>query len=195
MELNAIEMPKAEAKAAFLSYRKAVKERHNREDEQIMRGYRALAQGKAVINLRDAIAAGGEDEQRRPKLAVIRADAETCFMRRERDGAVYFHVQSNAWWGRADRRKRLQFPDGTLSPWVGGPFSIDAHAIVPNIPPALRPVHALSGYHILFEAEWRPVAPKDPALLKHLGGDLWAVLAVWNLTELERAVIGARARR
>jgi hypothetical protein len=36
--------------------------------------------------------------------------------------------------------------------------------------------------------------PEDPALLKHIGGDLYAVLAVWNLTELERAVLSGRGR-
>lgn len=32
----------------------------------------------------------------------------------------------------------------------------------------------------------------DPALLKHIGGDLYAVLATWDLTELERSVLGGR---
>jgi len=31
--------------------------------------------------------------------------------------------------------------------------------------------------------------PRDPALIRHIRGDLWAVLAVWDLTELERAVL------
>lgn len=33
------------------------------------------------------------------------------------------------------------------------------------------------------------VIAADPALLKHIGGDLWAVVAVWNLTDLEMAVL------
>lgn len=64
-------------------------------------------------------------------------------------------------------------------------------AMVPLIPPALRPASDFKNFFILWEAEWQPdVAPKDPALLKHVGGDLYAVLAVWDLTELERAVLG-----
>jgi hypothetical protein len=63
-------------------------------------------------------------------------------------------------------------------------------AIVPTVPPLLRPRHKLSGYTILWEADWTNEAPVDPALLKHLGGDLYAVVAVWDLTELERAVLG-----
>jgi hypothetical protein len=34
--------------------------------------------------------------------------------------------------------------------------------------------------------------PVDPALLRHIRGDLWAVLAVWNLTDLERYVLSQR---
>lgn len=45
---------------------------------------------------------------------------------------------------------------------------------------------------MLFEAEWRPEPPKDPALLRHIGGDLYSVVAVWDLTELERAVLAGR---
>lgn len=47
-----------------------------------------------------------------------------------------------------------------------------------------------------FEVEdWQrtPQPPgTDPALLKHVGGDLWAVLATWDLTPLEAAVLGQR---
>jgi hypothetical protein len=70
-------------------------------------------------------------------------------------------------------------------------------AMVPHVPPALRPIHSLDGYATLFEVEeWAPdpTAPADPALLKHIGGDLYAVLAVWDLSELERSVLNGRTR-
>jgi hypothetical protein len=40
----------------------------------------------------------------------------------------------------------------------------------------------------------RPPAPVDPALLRHIGGDLYAVdlyavVVTWDLTEIERAVL------
>jgi hypothetical protein len=40
---------------------------------------------------------------------------------------------------------------------------------------------------------WNEIPARDPALLRHIRGDLWAVLAVWDLTELERAVLGQRS--
>jgi hypothetical protein len=63
---------------------------------------------------------------------------------------------------------------------------------VPLVPPNLRPARGLNRYCILFEAEWEPVPPTDPMLLRHLHGSLYAVLAVWDLTPLERAVIAGR---
>jgi hypothetical protein len=57
----------------------------------------------------------------------------------------------------------------------------------------LRPKRGLANYHILFEAEWSFVAPKDPLLLRRAGkGDLWIVCAAWELTEIERAALTAR---
>jgi hypothetical protein len=40
--------------------------------------------------------------------------------------------------------------------------------------------------------EWTRVPPRDPALLRHIRGDLWVVLAVWDLTDLERLVLSQR---
>ena len=44
---------------------------------------------------------------------------------------------------------------------------------------------------ILWEAEWETV-PRDPLLLRHLAGGLYAVMASWDLTPLERAVLKGR---
>jgi hypothetical protein len=102
------------------------------------------------------------------------------------------------WGGQARAADRVfTYPDGTLpdGEFIGqGEWA----AILPLIPPRLRPPHGLDNYHLLWEAVWtRPRtrrAPGDPALLKHIGGDLWAVLAVWDLTPLEQAVLEMRPR-
>jgi len=65
-------------------------------------------------------------------------------------------------------------------------------AMVPPVPPKFRPSTSLTNFHILWEAEWQQHAPVDPALLRHIGGDLYAVLAIWDLTELERTVLMRR---
>lgn len=102
------------------------------------------------------------------------------------------------WDGRISRVRWLhQCPPGTF-PDLPNPYNRtrdEYRAIVPLIPPGLRPVGDLKNYHVVFEADWAkvaPPAPRDPALLKHIGGDLYAVLAVWDLTDLERAVLSRR---
>lgn len=64
---------------------------------------------------------------------------------------------------------------------------------VPLIPLKFRPKTGIANYHILFEAEWERVVPKDPLLLRRLGAaDLWLVVAAWDLTEVEQAALAAR---
>ena len=74
-------------------------------------------------------------------------------------------------------------------------------AQVPMIPPiGVRLAGGgskLRHHVVLWEAEWserRPAAlpPYDPYLLRPLGGDLYAVVSEWDLTEIERAVMAGR---
>lgn len=66
--------------------------------------------------------------------------------------------------------------------------------IVPLVPPRHRPKNSrIRNFHILWEVdEWTMVPPKDPALLRHIRGDLWSVQAIWDLSELERLVLTQR---
>lgn len=217
MELATITMPREEAREAFAAYRAEVRARHDDEDRSIMRGYRELAAGRHLIRLSDTMRAGGEEvlrfrrnprgparyaEGSLPRLAIARADARYVYTDGiDHDGSIEFRGKPTV---HATNRHDVVFLPGSFDEnderpriawryWGSVPTF---RAIVPIVPPPLRPAHALSGYHILFEAEWAlssPPAPVDPALLKHIGGDLWAVHAVWDLTELERAVLAGRS--
>ena len=209
MDLPVIQMSRQEARRAFLEYRSAVRESLDREvgiydagrlrlleelresDEALMRGYRQLSLGHQVISLPDTIRAGGEDSAGRPRLAIARADARRVALSRYIDGSLAYSAGSQ----RSDQRnprtaRSIRLPRGTLSRLVPGSY-VSGSAVVPTIPPRIRP-RDVTRYHILFEAEWGPVVPRDPALLRALGDGLYAVLATWNLTELERAVLGIR---
>jgi hypothetical protein len=59
MDLPTITMDPGEASKAFLEYRASVRERHDAEEAQIMRGYKALAEGESVIDLVATIRQGG----------------------------------------------------------------------------------------------------------------------------------------
>jgi hypothetical protein len=211
MNLPTIEMPADQARAAFEEYRGAVL-RARQQDltsaRRTVRGLkagiakedRALASGHALIDLPKALAAAGtvavgRQGDRLPALAICRADAKVCHCEVDRSGALRFradqaigtHVRLTS----GVNRDMVALPHGTLP--ETNRFS-RARAIVPIIPPRLRPARGLGGLHVLWEAEWTLAAPIDPALLRHLGGDLWAVLAVWDLTPLEQAVVIGRTR-
>ena len=197
MKLPLITIPRAEARQHFLDYRRAVRERAQKDDATLMIGYRALAQGKRVVNGAEAIAQGGVGADGLPALAITRADAERCFVRYYTQGAVQYGANDRLVLQtlRPNRSMLRAFKVDTLPRWTTTPFRSmrEGEARVPIIPPRLRPAHALSNYHVLWEATWSRLAPKDPALLKDIGGGLYVVLAIWDLTELERAVIGVRA--
>ena len=205
MNLATLDLDPMVARKAFLEYRASVRQRHSEEEAQIMRGYRALSQGKIVIDLAATIRKGGGHIQRSrwggdvwvPNLAVMRADAPWCHVRTNPDGSLIFYKDDR---GPRSNETRyvVSLPAGTLPEPVATPYhhAYFSHfrAMVPPVPPGVRPAKSLENYHVLFEAEWQQVAPKDPALLKHIGGDLYVVCAVWDLTELERTVLAGRFR-
>lgn len=206
MELPLIDVPQAEARQAAADYLKAVRQRHSDEDQAILRGYRELARGRRLIQLSAAIRAGGcdtvtvrwrpgfgdrvwrEELVTVPRLAVARADATRVWSQGvNSEGECEIRTKRNL--GPNNRVDRMTLR-GLESPPVSANWRW-VQAIVPIVPPPLRPAVHLRNYHVLWEAEWspEPSPPYDPALLKHLGGDLYAVVAIWDLTELERAVL------
>lgn len=209
MELPTITMHPAEAERRFEAWAKAADQRRDEEAEAITRGYRALADGLDVVDLRDAMREAGCDDDGLPKLAIAPADARWCYLRSRRapvSGASIlsfstdFHGTHRTRGRYARRETTVMATDvpGLRDRLARGWSSGQHRAAVPVVPPEHRPrtengrLAALRRYHVLWEAEWEPMPPVDPALLEHLGGSLYAVHAVWDLTELERAVMARR---
>lgn len=184
MQMATIDVAPSVARQAVADYRRAVRERHSAEDALILKCYRELCRGHKVIDLVETLRSGDIDGLARPRLAVIRADARWCFYHHlGGDQQSAFSMEERLSYRRS--RRVVRFP----RIWGVGPRGT-TRALVPTIPPALRP-RCPNRYHILWEAEWDTV-PVDPALLKHLGGPFYAVLATWDLTSVERAVLGLR---
>jgi hypothetical protein len=196
------------ARRAFRDYRKAALAEKNaalRADyEALTRGYRAIASGKQVIDLHQVMKAAGVNESFYPRLAIARADGQWCHLSLlDNGGAHMTHVQT--WTTRRGRRPGhvVALPANTFprvpqwSPgqgYSGRPrgWSTVARAMVPMVPPQYHPGAALSNYFILWDAVWEPAPPVDPLLMKHLGGALYAIVAAWDLTPLEQAVMRGR---
>ena len=198
MDLATITIEPDEAKARLAEYEKVLREDRNAEDAAIAMGYRAAARGLPVIQLSKCMDRGGWFDYGLPKLAVARADVSQVWVHTgvgHNGERIQLTFSDNQ---RFDNRGALvgahtvrttQAPPSYIhgQRWRGGTIGTMAD-------PRHRPRRPrLSRCHILWEVEdWSDVVPVDPALIRHIRGDLWAVLATWELTELERAVLAAR---
>lgn len=192
METQAIHIKPAEARELYRKYKEHVHD-SSPIDNEIRRAYQLMAQGKMVIKALESIAVAGLGEDGWPKLAIARASAETCFCTIRTEGSCTMTDSDGHFWRRSNASPKRWFD------WPKGTFQNVPHrhhkaeAIVPIIPINLRPKRGLENYHILWEAEWSKAVPVDPFLLRRIGkGDMWAVLAMWDLTEVERAALTAR---
>lgn len=190
----AVTIPYSDALTARDAYREAIRqERATEADRQLYDAYRAVAQGKRVIDISAVLQKAGVDAQFRPKLAICRADVPWgyfYFNSRRRPPAFWFAVReaSGGWRGPGVRpHATISVPAEVFLNYQTRQFS--GRARVPFIPPQYRPKHHLSNYHILWEAEWERTPPVDPLLVKHLRGPFFVILAAWNLTPLEQAVM------
>jgi len=198
MDLATLELDPEEAKARLDEYTTGLRGERTAEDRLLAMAYRAAARGLPIISLSQSVRAGGYFEDScLPRIAIARADAKTCTVERGWAGREVTYTDEYAS-GRPVTAavganhvivRDLELPEGRHQ-WRGT-------TVVPPVPPRHRPTRRnaqLRSHHILWEVEkWDPTPPRDPALLTHLRGDLWIVLAVWDLTDLERLVLGQRA--
>jgi hypothetical protein len=178
MNVPQLKTTQAEAYLALKDYR-AHRGVFDKQDWEIERIYRAIAHGKTVISVADAIVAAGIDSEGRPRLAFARADWPECRCQRVID-ELYFDKP------RSGTASKFRIP------WLGMRYAPQLAANIPRIPPHFRPkVGVLGKYFLLWEADWRAQPPSDPMLLRRVGKDAWIVLAAWDLTEVEMNVLRA----
>jgi hypothetical protein len=194
METQGITLDRAKARELYRAYKKHA---HYSEpmDDEIRRAYQLLAQGRLIIRALDSVARAGIGDDGWPKLAIARADLPRCQCAIRHDGSATMSCEP----GRMSRRqnaassKWFDFPAGTFAASPQRASWRTAEALVPPVPLHVRPKRGLANYHILWEAEWQRIPPRDPFLLRRIGlGDMWLVVAMWDLTEIERTALAAR---
>lgn len=160
-------------------------------DLEIERIYKEIARGKTVIRALASIVAAGLGDDTLPKLAIARADATKVYLDLHTRGSG--RMADVPWVkGNTAASRVFNFADDSFSRRFN---HRRGQAIVPHIPPDIRPRRGLANYHILFEAIWEKAPPVDPILLRRIGqGDNWLVVAAWNLTEVERACMADRIK-
>lgn len=214
MDVQTLTMPRHEARERLRAYRKSLHRRADAEYDIAAKGLEAIAEGFAVIDVAAAIRETAIDHVGRPMLAIARSDrkhvvfehdswsptanfwTESTFTPRQAVRDHYPTLVRDVHMGMTGRARAETVPGRGRDDGVPNGYSL-----VPMVPPqaleeAGRP--QLKKCFTLWEVEhWADtkIASKsdlDPYLLKHIGGDLYAVLAAWELTELERAVMNGR---
>lgn len=218
MNVPTMDMDQEQAAGMLDDYLSELRRAADSEYSAIAAGLEAMSQGRTVLSLTEVIAAGGRDERGLPNLAVARADRKEVALRStyrlagwddapRAEGRLYFtsfepgYVPPADYDGLLAVRVDLRDPEWTEAFWTAWHrrrFFTDVPLVPPQARRACGGKTKLRDHLVLWEVEgWRersraPIPPIDPYLLEPLGGDLYAVVAEWELTPLERSVIAGR---
>ena len=211
LEVEQLAIPKKRAEEEFQALRQVIRQSKRVKLDEIyldfQKIYGHLRHGKKIIDIYESFKKAGLNEDGDPKLALVRADGKTCFCCKRENGSALFSMKQLNWQARyRDYPPRKTYnevavPEGTFafpkeSPHGTTPKNQFIQTLVPVIPAKILVAEVkvlLKNFHILWEVEkWKPVPPRDPILVKRLTPNLFGVLATWNLTKLERAVIRGR---
>ncbi len=210
MDVATITMPKEEAKKKLRACRAQLHRRANGEYEALQEGYAALASGTPLIDVEDVIRNAPVDEKARPRFAIARADRRQVRVWWPHGETICHYLTTTDFrfdgrWPELARTVDMgrEHNYQKVSEWRPGdgpqPTAVVGYALVPMVPPDVRPSGQLRGWYVLWEVEqWSDKSlgaqpDRDPYLLKHLGGSLYSVIATWDLTDLERAIMRGRA--
>lgn len=200
-----IEMPEEEARALYQDYAEEIKERGDNAEKylkELKSTYYHLSQGRKVLDIYEVFKKSSLKQNGDPELAIARADLKKIFFRKQAMGSGLFTAQER--WGESAHDVAL--PTGTFPAWkmeVPGENATEweknhpqiersvLQTKVPLVPAHIMPNGKLDNYYILFEVvEWNevPVAA-DPYLLKRINSNAFVVLAEWDITPVEQAIL------
>jgi len=199
-----IEMDKNAAKAAWHEYCAALKGKKGgflKDYYALKSAYFILKDGRKIVDVFEAMKRAGLTVQGYPRLVI----APLKFRR------VLFKAQDLSWGGQngggtfsEDKwnapikfnsavvlpRKTWDFARSKENPKQQLQVEAGVSAQVPMVPAKYLPPNS-DGYFVLWEVDkwskWED-KPKDPFLLKRISENLFAVMAYWDLTPLERAI-------
>ncbi len=193
MDLTNIAMTREEARNEFEAYQSALRYKSNEEYKALMQGYKALSKGHVLIDLQTAFDEAGTDDKDRPNLAIAQVNAKRVHVSLFA-GSCHFKwkiTSTNSWGDNYSNAKgnviKIGLPKNNQRRNMND-FN-DLVTPVPLTPPKFLPNRVTNKHFVLWEVEEWEEIPSDPALLKHIGGDLYALLATWDLTPLEKAVL------
>ena len=201
-----ITIPKEEAKEIYGEYKEAVKTRKEKVYHDLKKTYYHLSKGHKVLDIFEVFKKSGVNKKGEPNLAISVVGKNEVRFCKESGGAGIFYDEGEKW-----NKSRVRLPSNTFpnweredtgeTNWQGRKVSTITRDViktkVPIVPAYLLPTKRgkLDNYYILWEAsDWQvsedsmPKA-KDPFLLKRINANAFVILAEWDLTKVEQAII------
>lgn len=200
MNVPTIKAGALEAGQKYREYREAVKRnKGGKAYKELKKLYYRIYQGDVIVDVKEAIKLGGLHPNGSTKLAICRASAKAVELRRLHHGKTTFiSKKETSRWGSGFNY--LKSADVEFEQWLPAwvrktstdAWEVKFQAPVPFIPPNLMPDKLTDDYYILWEVdEWKMVPPTDPWLLRRINKQMYVVVGSWNLTELEKSVMGS----
>lgn len=177
------ETTRGEAEIQYTKYCALLKKHPSEQYKTLKKAYYAIKQGNQIIDIYKALEQAGTFSDGYPRIAIARAHMQKIQYRPTRwSGSAGFYAPEGI-------NAQIAIPNFGWAKRIS-----KRETVVPLVPAEHHPDSSLRNYHIIWEVEeggWKPVPvpPGDPLLLKRLSKNLFVVLAMWDLTELERAVI------
>lgn len=203
MNVEVLALPKEKATEEYEAWKQLLKQSRIEYAKDFLALYAHMKHGGKVIDVWEAMKTAGLNEDGDPRLAIVRADSKRVrFEKRQRwqdgtwvsDGGVFYRFANNVKRTWKNLRVDVEIPKEFFPEWRSDRPIIET--VTPIIPARIMNClrsHNLENYHILWEVpKWEIAPPKDPILLKRITPNMFLVLATWNLTKLERAVIRGR---
>ena len=201
-----IEVGEDEARELYEDYAEQIKKRGDEAEKylkDLKQTYYHLSQGRKVIDIFEVFKKSSLKDNGDPELAIARADLKKVFFHKQNMGAGSFTESDSLYWMKS---ADVSLPSGTFKEWRRIPNQstgkwapktiVERERLqtkVPLIPAHILPNGKLENYYILFEVvEWNevPVAA-DPYLLKRINANAFVVLAEWDITPIEQAIMRA----
>lgn len=154
------------------------------------RVYRTMSKGQKIIDVTTVIEKAGLNTDGGPRLAICRADKMKCYFEARWDGSGIFTARNLSNW-RANRHTN-RFLDFNFGPGTFPKSHSDKvfSTLAPIVPAEHSPKDGLDRYWLLWEVDkWEQLPPRDPLLLRRVSKNLFAIVAEWNLSPLEWAIM------
>ena len=193
MKVKAITMDKEKAEREWKAYLALLKTRKESYLKELKQAYYHMKKGRKILDIYEVFKATGVNENEEPKFAIAPANTTEIRFEKRNPGAGIF---TDGTW---QKKHNVRLPDKTFPEWTrDGQYDWQIkderlRTTVPIIPAPFVPEGKLGNYFLLYEVDrWELAPPRDPILLKRISSNIFAVLACWRLTKLERAVIYGR---